>query len=51
MTKRALAGAFSLGRLEPDSACLERAEMGAGTCLVAQAGDPAKEITRERGMG
>jgi hypothetical protein len=51
MMKRAFAGAFSLGPLEPDSACLEPAEMVAGPCLVAEVRDPAKEITRERGVG
>ena len=51
MMKRALAGAFSLGQLGHDSACLEPAEMCAGPCLVAEAGDPSKEITRGRGMG
>ena len=47
MKHRVLGGALALGLLEPDSACLEPAE----PCLVAEAGDPSKEITRERGMG
>ncbi len=51
MMKRALAGSCALGMLEPDSACLEPAEIGAEPCLVAEPGDPPKEITRERGMG
>lgn len=43
--------ALALGLLEPDPACSEPAEMGVEPCLVAEAGDPSKEITRERGMG
>jgi hypothetical protein len=51
MTKRAFAGAFSLCLLEPDTACSEPAEIGAGPCVVAEAGDAAEAITRDRGMG
>jgi hypothetical protein len=42
---------LALGLLDPDPVCSEQAEMGVEPCLVAEAGDPSKEITRERGMG
>ena len=51
MRHRVLAAARALGLLEPDSACFELADMGVEPFLVAEAGDPWKEITRERGMG
>jgi len=43
--------ALALGLLDPDPACSEPAQMGVEPCLVAEAGDPSKEIIRERGMG
>ena len=38
---------LALGLLEPDPACSEPAEMGVEPCLVAEAGDPSKEITEK----